>query len=162
MEPSFPKGLRTLRKLDVGLACGLFLRASDVVAVDDFVAVGVVAAALGVDLLEETELILFSGVADERGYKAGHSARDLCVHRIGVVLAAQPLIPPRNSPFRGAGGPAAVTTAAWAEAGRIDLAARTATPASSVMSVPRIKAPSPASGLRLAGVRIVHHTQPPT
>jgi hypothetical protein len=44
------------------------------VAVDDFVAVGVVAAALGVDLLAETESILVSGVASGRGHKAGLSA----------------------------------------------------------------------------------------
>ena len=33
----------------------------------------------------------------------GHSARDFCVHRIGVVLAVQLLMLPRNSLFRGAG-----------------------------------------------------------
>ena len=42
----------------------VFLRASDVVAVDDFIAVGA-------DPLAKTGSILVSGVADERGHKVG-------------------------------------------------------------------------------------------
>jgi hypothetical protein len=130
MEPSFPKGLRTLRKLDVGLAqghgasatwspasppqqdeakavpsaCGPFLRASDVVAVDD--AVAVVAAALGVDLLVETESILVSGVADERGHKAGlHAFGEYADPGSGVAIGGVRLgrVPWGWSPSIGAG-----------------------------------------------------------